>query len=156
MPTLDKLAESTRNSILTLPVEVNDSTPFVRPKRPLREARLAVVTSAGVHLRDDRPFTPADPTYREIPSSTPAAQILQSHTSIGFDRTAILEDINVVFPLDRLRELVARGTVGELAPTFYSFMGAQRDVSKIKAQTAPEVAQNLVRDGVDVVLLTPT
>jgi D-proline reductase (dithiol) PrdB len=156
MPTLDKLSESSRNSILTLPVEINASTPFSLPKRPLDRARLAIVTSAGLHLRDDKPFSNGDPTFRAIPSTVAASELLQSHTSIGFDRTAVLEDINVVFPIDRLREMQAAGKVGEFASTFYSFMGAQRDVSKIREQTAPVVAELLLEDGVDVVLLTPT
>ena len=156
MPSLDKLNESTRNSILTLPVDINESTPFTRPVKAPADARVAIVTSAGLHLREDRPFTAGDPTYRVIPSATPAADLVQSHTSIGFDRTAALEDINVVFPIDRLREMVAAGQIGELAPFFYSFMGAQRDTSPIKERTAPEVADRLIAEGVDVVLLTPT
>ncbi|HEY5341301.1 MAG TPA: glycine/sarcosine/betaine reductase selenoprotein B family protein [Candidatus Aquilonibacter sp.] len=156
MPSLDKLSESTRNSALTLPVDINESTPFVLPKKALSASRVAIVTTAGLHRREDRPFTAGDPTYRVIPSETPASQIVQSHTSIGFDRTAVLEDINVVFPIDRLREMVAAGRIGELAPAFYSFMGAQRDMSVIKGQTGPEVAARLLEAAVDVVLLTPT
>ena len=156
MPSLDKLAESTRNSILTLPVDVNESTPFTTPTRPLGESRVAIVTSAGLHLRDDQPFSAGDPTYRLIPSAAAAADLVQSHTSIGFDRTAVLEDINVVFPIDRLREMVSAGRIGDLAPHFYSFMGAQRDTSPIKTRTAPEVAERLREERVDVVLLTPT
>jgi D-proline reductase (dithiol) PrdB len=84
------------------------------------------------------------------------ADLVQSHTSIGFDRTAVLEDINVVFPIERLREMVAAGRIGELAPDFYSFMGAQRDTKPIKERTAPDVADLLIGAQVDVVLLTPT
>jgi D-proline reductase (dithiol) PrdB len=156
MPKLDKLNESTRNSILTLPVDINATTPFHRPVKPLAASRVAIVTSAGLHLRGDRAFVAADPTARAIPSDAAAADLVQSHTSIGFDRTAVLEDINVVYPIDRLREMVAAGRIGSLAPSFYSFMGAQRDTTPIKERTAPEVAQALLRDGVDVVLLTPT
>ncbi|MGA2394938.1 MAG: glycine/sarcosine/betaine reductase selenoprotein B family protein [Candidatus Lustribacter sp.] len=155
MPRLDKLSESTRTTLLTMPLDVNDATPFTVPGKPLSAARLAVVTSAGLHLRDDRPFASGDATYRCIPSNAPAGDILQSHSSIGFDRSGVIADINVVFPLDRLREMVREGALGELAPTFYSFMGAQRDVARIK-ETAPEVAERLRADGVDVVLLTPT
>jgi D-proline reductase (dithiol) PrdB len=156
MPSLNKLSESTRNSILTLPVDINESTPFVLPGKPLSASRVAIVTSAGLHLRDDRPFTSGDPTYRVIPTTAPIGDIVQSHTSIGFDRTGILEDINVVYPIERLRELVAAGRIGELAPHFYSFMGAQRDTTAIKTQTGPEVADLLLGAAVDVVLLTPT
>ncbi len=156
MPSLDNLSESTRNTVLTLPVEANDSSPFRRPAKPLSRARVAIVTSAGLHLRDDRPFVSGDATYRRIPSTVSARDLLQSHSSIGFDRTAALEDINVVFPIDRLREMVSQGKIGMLADTFFSFMGAQRDTSKIRATTGPEVADVLLRDNVDVVLLTPT
>lgn len=156
MPSLERLSESTRNSILTLPVDVNESTPFTKPSRPLFESRVAIVTSAGLHLRGDRPFTSGDPTYRNIPSATSAADIVQSHTSIGFDRTAVLADINVVFPINRLHEMVASGRIGALAPNFYSFMGAQRDTSAMKATSAPELAHRMLDERVDVVLLTPT
>ena len=156
MPSLAKLSEATRNSILTLPVDLHDSSPFTQPKKALAKSRVAIVTSAGLHLRDDRPFTGGDPTFRAIPSGTAVSEIVQSHTSIGFDRTAVLEDINVVFPIERLREMVAAGRIGQLAPTFYSFMGAQRDWQPIKNRTGPEVAELLLGDAVDVVLLTPT
>lgn len=156
MPSLDKLNENTRNTVLTLPVDVNESTPFVRPSKPLAGSRVAVVTTAGLHLREDLVFINQDSTYRVIPSSTLASDIVQSHTSIGFDRTAALEDINVCFPLDRLREMVELNRLGELAPRFFSFMGAQRDLTALKNATGPEVADLLVADGVDVVLLTPT
>lgn len=156
MPALNTLPENVRNKLLTLPVDINQSTPFALPKKPLSQSRLAIVTSAGLHLRADKPFTAGDPSYRLIPSSTPASDLVQSHTSIGFDRTAVLEDINVVFPIDRLRELVAAGRIGELAPAFYSVMGAQPDTAAIRERMAPDVAARLLEEGVDVVLLTPT
>ena len=156
MPSLDKLAERTRNTILTLPVDINESTPFTVPSKSLAASRVAIVTSAGLHLKGDRPFISGDPTYRVIPSNTPGGNLVQSHASIGFDRTAVLEDINVVFPIERLREMVAADDIGELAPDFYSFMGAQPDTSRIRQQTGPEVAELLLAAGVDVVLLTPT
>lgn len=156
MPSLERLSESTRNSILTLPVEVNESAPFTKLSRPLSESRVAIVTSAGLHLRGDRPFTAGDPSYRIIPSASSAADIVQSHTSIGFDRTAVLADINVVFPIDRFRELLDFGIIGALAPNYYSFMGAQRDTSAIKTTSGPELAHRVLEERVDVVLFTPT
>ena len=156
MPRLDRLPQISRNNLLTFPAQVNDTAPFVRPAKPLTACRLAIVTTAGLHRRGDRPFTPGDQTYRVIPSDTPTADIIQSHTSIGFDRTAIMRDINVTFPIDRVRELVTQGELGGLAPASYSFMGALRDVTRLERDTAPEVARRLRDDGADVVLLTPT
>src|SRR5262245_24542503 len=121
MPRLDRLPEVQRNSMLTQPVPEFDSAPCTPLRKPLAQCTLAIVTTAGVHLRDDKPFTGGDQSYRVLPSTVTQAQILQSHASIGFDRSATYRDINVVFPIDRVRELVERGELGGLAPSFYSF-----------------------------------
>ena len=91
-----------------------------------------------------------------IPADTRAADIVQSHTSLGFDRTAIMRDLNVSFPADRVRELVERGLLGGLGPNHYSFMGALRDLARIGVETGPEVGGRLRAEGVDVALITPT
>jgi D-proline reductase (dithiol) PrdB len=156
MPRLDRISESTRKNLLTRPVEINADTPFTVPRVPLAEARVAIVTSAGIHLRDDVPFVRYDSTFRTISGDVRAADLVQTHTSIGFDRTAIIEDVNVSFPIDRLREMQAAGTIGSFGRRFFSFMGAQKDLVTIAATSAPEVAGLLRDDGVDVVLLTPS
>ncbi len=81
--------------------------------------------------------------------------MVQSHASIGFDHTGIYRDINLAFPLDRLRELAEAGTIGSLAANYYSFMGAQRNPTKLIEETAPEVARLLNEEEVDAVLLVP-
>ena len=156
MPRLDRLPETNRNALLTFPAPVNDSTPWTPLTKPLADCRVALVTTAGLHVRGDRPFVPGDPSYRIIPTETPPGEMLQSHSSIGFDRVPIQQDLNVTLPLDRIRELVERHEVGAFASNCYSFMGAQRDASRIDAETAPEVARLLLEDHVDVVVLTPT
>jgi D-proline reductase (dithiol) PrdB len=150
------LPQLNRNSILMLSVQVNEGAPFTRPARPLAACRLAIVTTAGLHRRSDRPFGPGEQTYRVLPVDTPAAEIIQSHTSLGFDRVPIMRDLNVSFPIDRLRELVARGELGGLGPSNYSFMGAQREVVRIERETGPEVGRRLRDEGVDLALITPT
>jgi D-proline reductase (dithiol) PrdB len=156
MPRLDRLPAINRNNLLNLPVQVNDTAPFVRPAKPLAACRLAIVTTAGLHRRHDRPFGPGEQTYRVLPADTPAADILLSHTSIGFDRAPFMRDLNITFPVDRVRELVARGALGGVAPNHYSVMGALRDVSRLVGETGPEVARRLRSDGADVALITPT
>jgi D-proline reductase (dithiol) PrdB len=156
MPRLDRLPPASRANLLNLPVQVNETSPWAPPRAPLAACRVAIVTTAGLHRRGDRPFTPGDPTYRAIPAATPSADIVQSHTSIGFDRVPVMRDVNVSFPIDRLRELVARGALGGLAPHSYSFMGAQRDVTRIAGETGPECARRLRQEGADVALITPT
>jgi D-proline reductase (dithiol) PrdB len=156
MPRLDRLPESNRKGLLNLPMQVNETAPFVRPAKPLASSRVAIVTTAGLHRRGDTPFGPGEQTYRVIPASTPAKDVIQSHTSIGFDRVPIMRDVNITYPIDRLRELVARGELGGVGANGYSFMGALRDVAKIEAETGPEVARRLADDGTEIALLTPT
>jgi D-proline reductase (dithiol) PrdB len=156
MPRLDRLPELSRKNLLMLPVQVNDTAPFTRPSQPLPACRLAIVTTAGLHLRGDRPFAPGEQTFRVLPATAPAADIVQSHTSLGFDRVATMRDLNISYPIDRLRELIERGELGGTGPNHYSFMGAQRDLKRIEEETGPEVGRRLRDEGVDAALITPT
>ena len=120
---------------------------------PLPQRRVAVVSSAGLVVRGEPPFLGRDADYRVIPSETPPDRLLLSHISVNFDRTGFQEDWNVVFPLDRLRELAAEGAIGSVAATHYSFMGATDPV--LMEGHAREVAGRLKEDRVDAVLLSP-
>jgi hypothetical protein len=91
-----------------------------------------------------------------VPAQTPDRDILQSHNSIGFDRTAIYGELNVTFPSDRLRELVERGVVGSRTLNDYSFMGAQTNPTRILDETGPEVAHILLEEGAGAAILSPT
>jgi len=127
-------------------------TPFVSGP-PLGERRVAIVTTSGLHARGDRPFQVGSADYRVIPGDTPAGELIMSHVSVNFDRSGFQEDINVVFPLDRLNELKAKGMVGSVSDYHYSFMGA----APIRAlePKARELAALLKKDHVDAVLMTP-
>ena len=156
MPRLDRLSQMARNNLLTFPAQVNDTTPFVVPGKPPAACRVAIVTTAGLHRRSDRPFGPGEQGARVIAADTPASEIVQSHTSLGFDRVAIMRDLNITFPVDRLRELHARGELGGLGPNHYSVMGALRDTARLEAETGPELGRRLRDEGVDAALITPT
>jgi len=156
MPRLDRLPDANRKTLVDFPSQVNEAAPFTRLARPLRDSTLALVTTAGLHRRGDKPFAPGEQGYRVIAAGTPAAEILQSHTSLGYDRVPIIRDLNVTFPIDRAQELVTRGELGALAPYHYSFMGALRDTAKVDGETGPEVGRRLREDGVDAALITPT
>lgn len=119
----------------------------------LAQRRVAVVSSAGLVVRGEKPFRGRDPDFRAIPGSTRPDQLLMSHISINYDRTGFQEDWNVVFPLDRLNELAAEGTIGSVAATHYSFMGATDPIQM--EDYAREVAGRLKQDKVDAVILSP-
>jgi len=156
VPRLATLPQIQRNMLLTRAVVMNDGATRAGLAGPLSGATVAIVTSAGIHCRGDRPFGRDDPSFRVIPSGAGAAELLQSHSSLAFDKTAFIRDVNVVFPIDRLAELVAEKRIGRVGPRHYSVMGALHDVSAMGDETAPALAGRLVEDGVDVVLLTPT
>ena len=160
MPRLETLSQVQRRNLEFFPCLEPETTPWVAPPKPLSESRVALVTSAGVHLRGDKPFTRDDPggeyTYRVIPSNCNPADVVQSHFSIGFDHTGIYRDLNVTLPVDRMRELAERGTIGSVSDSYYSFMGALRDAGPLVENTGPEVARLLKAEGVEVVFLTPT
>jgi D-proline reductase (dithiol) PrdB len=161
MPRLDTLSEVQRKMLQMFPCMENDDAPWTPMRKPLSESRVAMVTSAGLHLRDDKPFISdhqggGDHSYRVLPRDASPADIIQSHVSIGFDHAGIYRDINVTYPIDRLEELREQGVIGSLADNYYSFMGALRDTSKVYDGTGPEVGKKMLDEGVDVVLLTPT
>jgi D-proline reductase (dithiol) PrdB len=89
-----------------------------------------------------------------IPSETRPDQLMFSHISINLDRSGFQEDWNVVFPLDRLRELAAEGVIGSVAPTHYSFMGATDPLQM--EPYARDVASRLKADGVGAVRIPPS
>ena len=128
------------------------------------DATLAVIIagrekSQAVHLKTQKPFdmkdTNGDPTYRDIPLSTPTEQLIITHDY--YDHRDADKDINIVFPIDRLKELKDAGEIGGIAETNYGFMGHidGGHIWTLINETAPEVAEKLRTQNVDAVLLTP-
>ena len=136
-----------------------DSVPWTPMRKPVREAVVALVTTAGVHRRGDPPFDmtdpDGDPSFRVVPVDTPRAEVTITHKY--YDHSAADRDLNVVLPVDRLRELAAAGQVGAVAPRMYSFMGHVdgAHLRTLMDATAPEVARRLGADGAEAVVLTP-
>ena len=135
------------------------SVPWTPLRRPVRECTIALVTTAGVHLRSDAAFDmtdpDGDPSVRVIPVDTPRGEVRITHQY--YDHSAADRDLNVVVPIDRLRELAAAGDVGGVAPRIYSFMG-HIDGVHVRAlveHSAPDVARRLRGDGAEAVVLTP-
>jgi D-proline reductase (dithiol) PrdB len=121
--------------------------------KPLSECKVAFITAGGIHQKAQKPFnTAGDYTYREIPSDIPTSELTVTHG--GFDNSDINKDANAMFPLDRLRELVAAGVIGSLADTMFGFMGGGGNVEKFTNETGPEIAGRLKEQGVDIVICT--
>jgi D-proline reductase (dithiol) PrdB len=134
-------------------------TPWADFTKPLSECTLALVTTAGVHHRDQPPFdmndTEGDPTFRMIDLSRPADSLMITHDY--YDHRDADRDINIVFPAERLREFVAEKRIGSLAGRAYSLMGhiTGRHMATLVSKTAPAIAAAMRQDRVDAVLVTP-
>lgn len=126
--------------------------PWTPLRKPLSECTVVLVSTGGVHLRSDRPFNlNSDSSFRVIPNDAQAEDLAISHQA--YDRTDALKDINLVFPIERLRELAAEHVIGRLAANHYGFglMGsAKRLMPSLK-----EVARRISESGVDLALLVP-
>lgn len=135
-----------------------DPLPWQPSRVPLQEARVGVVTTAGVHLPGETPFEKVkggDFSYRVIPGGTDPEELVTTHPSDAWDRSGVEEDGNTAMPLDRLRGLASRGIIGEVAPRHLSFQGSITAPMRLLKRTAPEAAGLMADDGVHVVVLTP-
>ena len=138
---------------------INVETPWVPLQKDPKDSRIALVTTAGVHLRSQPPYDmedkEGDPTFRDIPAETRIDDLMITHNY--YDHQDADQDINVVLPMERLRELEAEGAIGGIAPRHFSFMGhiIGRHIDTLVNRTGPEIARMLKADGVDAVFLTP-
>lgn len=72
----------------------------------------------------------------------------------GYDNSDVNKDINSMFPIDRLKELVEEGFIKAVAPTHIGFMGGGGNQKVFKEETGPAIAKILKDEGVDAVLMT--
>jgi D-proline reductase (dithiol) PrdB len=142
--------------------EFTGPIPWTPLPKPLNRATLALVTSAGINVKSDPPFdmerekregTWGDPSYRVIPRGATEKDIQANHLHIN--TRYILEDINVILPLQRLEEFEEEGIIGRLAPSAYSFYGYQWEKTGFLQTAIAPMAENMKAEGVDAVILTP-
>jgi len=123
---------------------------------PLSEAKVALVTTGGLHLADEEPFDvdswEGDHTLRWLPDDVDTSALAVTHTH--YPTQDVERDVNVMFPIDRLHELAEQGVVGSVSDMHVGFMGFQPDPALLLSETAPEAGRELQRRGVNVVVLT--
>ena len=136
-----------------------DPVPWVPLKKPLKDSRAALVSSAGLVRPDQDPFDDSirggDCSFREIPADTDLSALIDTHRSDLYDHSGLRQDPNLVFPLARLGELVKSGRIGSLNRRNLSFMGSLTAPGRLRKRTAPVAVRKLVEDGVDIALLVP-
>jgi len=138
-------------------ISKNELVPLAHLRKPLAEARLAFVSSAGVQPSGTMPFDVVHPvgdySFRRVPSNS-AVSDLEIH-QIKYPTNGAGKDLNVIFPIERLQELAAEKVIGELAPNFFSFIGYNMNPEAFEETLAEDLADAVVADGADAVLLCP-
>jgi D-proline reductase (dithiol) PrdB len=129
--------------------------PFVLPTMPLNQLTVALVTTAGTRLPDQKPFDTdqGDPSFRQISADTPIADLIADHTH--YDTGPASSDPDCVFPLQTVRLLAHEGVVGGVAPVHFGFMGYIPDLPPLMETSIPQVVQRLKATGANAVLLSP-
>jgi D-proline reductase (dithiol) PrdB len=133
--------------------------PWTELAKPLSACRVALVTTAGIHHKDQPPFDmtdgDGDPSFRILDAATLWDDFTITHDY--YDHSDAEQDPNIVLPLDRLKELATEGVIGTVAETHYGFMGhiTGRHIAHLVDKTAREVAERLRADRVDLVILAP-
>jgi len=136
-----------------------DQSPWTALSKDLKHCRTALITTGGVHLKSQPPFDmrdPAgDPSYREIPAGIPAGELVITHNY--YDHSGADRDVNIVFPVERVNDLVRAGDIGSVNARHFAFMGhiTGPHLKTLIDETAPRVAAELKKDKVDIVILTP-
>jgi len=131
--------------------------PFTPFDRELSRSTIAIVTAGGVHLQDQEGFNIADElgdlTFREIPPDVDSAELMVTHHH--YDHSDADQDINVVFPIDALRDLKAEGFIGDIAKKHIGYMGYTMQLKAMYEGTAPEIANEIDKGSrADAVVLT--
>ena len=136
-----------------------DPVPWTPLRKPLTQCRVALISSAGFVAPNQQPFDETvrggDVSFRDIPSDLDPQTLIDTHRSQSFDHAGLRQDPNLAFPIDRLRELAARGRIGSINHRHLSFMGSITAPGRLIRDTAPAAARGLVADEVDVALLVP-
>ena len=134
--------------------------PFTPLRKPLAQARVAIVTTAAPYQPgkgDQGPgaaYNGGAKFYQVYSGDTAQDHDLRiSH--IGYDRLhTTATDSGTWFPLPALRRAAAAGRIGAVAPRFH---GAPTNRShRVTIETdAPEILRRVQEDGADAVLLVP-
>jgi D-proline reductase (dithiol) PrdB len=152
MARIEDIPQPTRDAVASLACQPFGTTPFVAGP-PLNERRVAIVSSAALIRRGDEPFPFGSPEVRFLAVDVPPSELLISHVSINFDRSGYQRDINTVYPMQRLRELMDEGIIGGIAPTHYTVLGST-DPATMEG-SAEQISGQLRQERIDAVLLSP-
>lgn len=136
--------------------------PWTPLTKPLAESTIAMVTSAGIALKEDKPFDQegerqnpwwGDPSFRVLPQDTRSEGVNLYHMHIS--SSLVEQDMNTLFPLPLLLELEAQGEIGQAAANHYSYMGYILNPEVLLCESIPGMVARMKADGVDAAVMVP-
>ncbi len=134
--------------------ERTEAPAFVPIDKPLSECTVMLVASGGIYVRGQVALhTKDDTSIRIIPTDTASEDLRINH--FAYDWTDASQDPNCVFPLERLKELAADGTIGAVADQAIGFMGGIYSTRRLMAETAEHILAQVKAQEPDLVLLVP-
>jgi D-proline reductase (dithiol) PrdB len=133
-------------------------------EKRLAESRIALLTSAGIYLKQSQPAFDlereqanpewGDPTWRAIPATARPVDIAVAHLHINDED--ILADPEIALPMRLLEQLAGEGVVGGAVANHVAVMGYQdRRLTDWRATTAPQIVAHLFEQGADALILAP-
>ena len=127
---------------------------FVPISKPLSDCTVMLVGSGGLYAKGQVALhTKDDTSIRLIPADTSSRDLRINH--FAYDASDARQDPNCVFPLERLRQLAANGTIKAVSDPAIGFMGGIYSTRKVLAETAKYILDQVARSKPDIVLLVP-
>jgi D-proline reductase (dithiol) PrdB len=147
-----------------------EDIPWTPLQKDLSSCKLAYISLAGAYAKGQKPFniapsavsdvlrrqrfkTRGDWSFREIAHNTAPADLKVAHAY--YDHTDADEDINCVFPLERLVELEYENVIGSIHNAHFSLMGFVPEWQLIENSAAKQIGDKLQKAQVDAVFLSP-
>src|SRR6056297_319657 len=141
------------------PMPEFDRVPPSPAIKDMSKAKIAIVTSGGIVpiKNPDHIEASSASRYGKYDISRFKDLTCDDHETAhgGYDPSFANEDADRVIPVDVLREMESENRIGKLHNYFYTTTGNGTAVSAAKSFAA-EIAQELLDDGVDAVILTST
>ncbi len=135
----------------------SDAVPLALLEKPLSECRLSFVSTSGVQPKTSLPFDTVHPvgdyTFRRVPSDS-RTEDLEIH-QLKYPTFGAREDLNVIFPIERLQEFAQEGVIGGLTENFYTFIGYNMDPERLQNTLAKNLAAAIAEEKPDAVIAAP-
>lgn len=134
-----------------------DYVHLAKLNKPVSDSKVCFVSTAGVQPKNTLPFDTVHPigdySFRRVPSDSPVAN-LEIH-QLKYPTRGANQDLNVIYPIERLRELRDENEIGALTENFFSFIGYNMDPGRLRTTLAMELADAIEAEKPDILLAAP-